>query len=143
MKRVLVVANQTAGGEHLKHEVMRRIKEGPHRFTLLVPATKPSGTMTWTDGEAHAQAEERMQQAVTLLREAGAEVDGMVGFSVPIDAIADTLREKHYDEIIISTLPHHVSHWLKMDLPARAERLFGLPVTHIVAAGEMDKSGAA
>jgi hypothetical protein len=143
MKRVLVVANQTAGGEHLKHEVMRRIKEGPHRFTLLVPATKPSGTMTWTDGEAHAQAEKRMKHAVESLREAGAEVEGMVGFSVPIDAIADTLRAKHYDEIIISTLPHRISHWLRLDLPARAESLFGLPVTHIVAADEMSKSGAA
>ncbi len=140
MKRVLVVANQTAGGEHLKNEVMRRIKEGPHQFMLLVPATKPSGTMTWTDGEARAQADERMQQAVKMLREAGAEVEGTVGFSVPIDAIADTLRGKHYDEIIISTLPHHISHWLKMDLPTRAERLFGLPVTHLVAADEMSKA---
>lgn len=141
MKRVLVVANQTAGGEHLKHEVMRRVKEGPHQFTLLVPATKPTGTMTWTDGEAHAKAEERMEHAIKMLRDAGAEVDGMVGFMVPIDAIADTLRGKHYDEIIISTLPHHISHWLKMDLPARAERLFGLPVTHIVAADEMSEAG--
>ncbi len=141
MRRVLVVANQTAGGEHLRREVMRRIKEGPHQFTLLVPATKPSGTMTWTDGEAHAQADERMNNAVKMLQDAGAEVDGMVGFTVPIDAIADTLRGNQYDEIIISTLPHHVSHWLKMDLPARAERLFGLPVTHIVAADEMSKTG--
>jgi len=143
MKRVLVVANQTAGGDHLKQEVLRRVKKGPHRFTLLVPATKPSGTMTWTDGEAHAIAEERMRHAVKMLQDAGAEVEGMVGFSVPIDAIADTLRGQHYDEIIVSTLPHRISHWLRMDLPARAESRFGLPVTHIVAADEMSKTGAA
>ncbi len=141
MKRVLVVANQTAGGQHLKDEVMRRTKDGEHRFTLLVPATKPSGTMTWTEGEAHAVAEDRMKKTVESLRAAGAEIDGMVGFSVPMDAIADALREGSYDEIIISTLPHRISHWLKLDLPALVEKRFGLPVTHIEAADEMVKSG--
>jgi hypothetical protein len=141
MKRVLVVANQTAGGRHLKEEVMRRMKEGEHRFMLLVPASKPAGTMTWTDGEAHAAAEDRMKRTVESLRAAGADIDGMVGFSVPIDAIADALREGGYDEIIISTLPHRISHWLKLDLPALAERRFGLPVTHIEAADEIAKAG--
>ena len=37
----------------------------------------------------------------------------------------------HDSEAIVSTLPHTVSKWLKMDLPTRIERSTGLPVTHI------------
>jgi hypothetical protein len=36
----------------------------------------------------------------------------------------------HY-EIIISTLPTHRSHWLRLDLPHRAQRAFQVPVTHV------------
>jgi hypothetical protein len=40
---------------------------------------------------------------------------------------------KEFDEIIVSTLPKHVSKWLKLDLPHRVERATGKPVTHVVA----------
>ena len=38
------------------------------------------------------------------------------------------------DEIIVSTLPHGFSSWLHQDLPHRAERVTGLPVTVVSAA---------
>jgi len=37
-----------------------------------------------------------------------------------------------FDEIIVATLPRHLSRWLRADLPHRAERRFGLPVTTII-----------
>jgi hypothetical protein len=132
-RRILIVANQTAGGEHLKAAVRKRMAEGPCRFTLLVPASPSADHMTWTEGQLQAAAEERMREALTGLRELGADVDGVVGDTRPIHAITDALVEQPHDEIILSTFPVGISRWLKQDLPHRVERTFRLPVTHVVA----------
>ena len=133
LRRILIVANQTAAGTHLKQYVKEKLTEGvPSRFTLLVPATPTSDHLTYTEGEARVLAEERMKEALAGLRETGAEVEGMVGDPRPLSAIGDVLLEQPYDEIVLSTLPVGVSRWLKQDLPSRVERQFRLPVTHIV-----------
>ena len=132
-KRILIVANQTAAGSHLKALVRARIEEGPCLFTLLVPATPSTEHLTWTEGEAHAIAERHLEKALAGLRELGAEVSGIVGDPLPLSAIGDVLLEQPHDEIVLSTLPLKASRWLKQDLPHRVERQFGLPMTHIVA----------
>jgi nucleotide-binding universal stress UspA family protein len=142
MKRILIVANQTAGGAHLRDEVSRLIGEGATRFTLLVPATRPKKGLTWTEGTAHALAEERMERAIAALSDLGAEFDGQVGVERPMDAVMDILRAHDFDEIIVSTLPHGVSHWLRADLPARVARHSGLPVHHIVGVVEEHRATA-
>ena len=131
-RRVLIVANQTAAGSHLKQAVKKRLEEGPALFTLLIPSTPPPDVV-WTEGQAHAAAEERMREALQGLREVGAEVEGVVGDQRPIHAITDVLVEHPHDEIIVSTFPSGVSRWLKQDLPHRVERVFRLPTTHVVA----------
>lgn len=130
-RRILIVANQTAGGSHLKQVVRKKIEEGPSVFTLLVPASPTEGT--WSEGQTHAAADERMREALAGLREVGAEVEGIVGDHRPIHAVADALVEQPHDEIIVSTLPVGISRWLKQDLPHRIERVFRLPTTHVVA----------
>jgi len=135
---VLIVANETAGGEHLRAEVSRLMKLGANNFTLLVPATRPRGTLTYTEGEAHAIASERMAHAVTALSALGADIEGVVGIERPMDAVLDILLERHFDEIIVSTLPHGISRWLRMDLPARVARASGLPVHHIIGTGDRE-----
>ena len=35
--------------------------------------------------------------------------------------------------MVVSTLPTHLSRWLKLDLPRRVERATGLPVQHVEA----------
>lgn len=130
--RVLIVANQTAGGSALRAEVHKRVNQGPHHFTLVVPATPPHDHMLWTDGEPEANARKNLDAALTALRATGTTVEGRVGDASPMQAINDALLIDHYDEIILSTLPPGASRWLKQDLPDRVQRHFDLPLTVIV-----------
>lgn len=139
MRRYLVVANQTLGGAHLMGKVRETLAAGPCAFHILVPATPPSHFATWTEGEALAVAQERLDSALTWFKELGAEADGEVGDRNPLQAISDALRERAFDEIILSTLPSGASRWLKQDLPHRVERSFAIPVTHVV--GEVEEPG--
>jgi hypothetical protein len=139
-RKILIVANRTAGGEHLRRLVRARMSVEPAEFVLLVPATPPEYGLTWTESEANALAEWRMNEAIDRLRAAGAEVRGVVGDARPLDAISDVLRDEPFDEIVISTLPAGMSRWVRRDLPRRAQRRFAIPVTHVAdaAAGRSD-----
>ena len=136
MRRYLVVANQTLGGEHLAEKVREYMAAGPCVFHVVVPATPSHEHLTWTEGEARALAAERLERQLERFKELGAEADGEVGDQRPLQAIADALMHETYDEIVISTLPPGVSRWLKRDLVHRAERTFEVPVTHITGDAE-------
>ena len=130
---VLVVANRTAESEELRSALRARAQEGPAAFTLLVPAT-PHGVAWAADMHAGApEAEEHVQRAVENLRGEGLEVEGQVGDPDPVAAVEDAVNFKSFDEVIVSTLPTHLSKWLKLDLPHRVERKTGLPVRHVMA----------
>lgn len=137
-RRILIVANQTASGAHLKQIVAERMAQGPCRFVLLVPAAPPKGTWTFTDAEVVEAARERMEKALAGLKDLGAEIEGRVEDGTPLDAVAAYLDsgrygdEQAFDEIILSTLPPGVSRWLKQDLPHRLERHHEIPVTHVI-----------
>ena len=124
-RRILIVANRTAATPALIETVRNRAAEGACRFTLLVPRT-------FWDADTE-ESGVTLELAIPLLEEAaGSHVEGLLGDSDPYVAVSAALEQGDYDEIVISTLPARVSHWLHLDLPARVQRL-GLPVTIITA----------
>jgi hypothetical protein len=133
--RVLIVANRTAATPALLDAVRQRAAAGPADFFLLVPNPEPA---EWhpLHPEQHdtVAGHSVLALALPLLDEAaGGPIEGAVSIRHdPMDAIEETLAERPFDEIILSTLPSSVSRWLHLDLPRRVEHL-GLPLTTIVA----------
>lgn len=134
--RILVVAHRTAATPALLEAVWKRATEGPAVFTLLVP-NAVHGLHRVVDAEDADKSEAQLvlDLALPLMSESvGGEVDGIIGDANPLDAVADAINMRGFDEVIISTLPRRVSRWLHMDLPSKL-RGFGLPVTTVVAKG--------
>lgn len=131
---ILVVANRTAGSPELIAALRERADRSPAKFHLLVPAT-PHGVAWAADmHSAGSEAESHVRAAVERLRAEGLEVDnGKVGDPDPVAAVEDAVNFHEFDEIIVSTLPKHLSKWLKLDLPHRVERATGKPVEHVSA----------
>jgi hypothetical protein len=131
--RVLVVANRTAESPELLDALRTRTVQGPCEFTLLVPST-PHGLAWAADPDAgHDEAERHREAFVEELRREGLDVEAArVGDPDALAAIQDECNFNTYDELIVSTLPLHVSKWLKLDLPSKARAATGLPVTHVV-----------
>ena len=125
--RILIVANRTAATAGLLAAVRERVGRGPCSFTLLVPQ------LIAEEAFGDEEARKTIELAVPLLEEAAGEtVEALIGPSDAMRAVERTLVHQHFDEVIISTLPERVSHWLKRDLPTRVARL-GLPVTVVRA----------
>jgi hypothetical protein len=132
--RILVVANRTAMCDELRQAMLERAGRGPAEFVLLVPATAHGASRAMDPYSEMGEAVSQEQQAVEAMRAAGLDVaEGKVGDPDPLAAVEDELNlHGPYDEIIVSTLPTHLSKWLKLDLPHKVEGLTDKPVSHVV-----------
>jgi hypothetical protein len=127
--RVLVVANRTADSEELHAALVERSDRGPIEVTLLAPAA-------WEVIDPHGgteSARRRLRSAIERLGAAGVPVSGVVGDANPAVAVEQIWDAERFDEVIVSTLPIHLSRWLGIDLPHRVERFTGRPVRHVIA----------
>ncbi len=141
---VLVVANRTAATPALLDAVRARAARGPCRFTLLLP-TIVHGLHRVIDPQDQSPDEARqvLELALPLLEEAaGGPVEGLLGDPEPLAAIEDAVNLHDIDEIILSTLPTHVSRWLHLDLPRKVGGL-GLPLTVVTAKSREEAAPAA
>jgi hypothetical protein len=131
---LLVVANRTAGSDELIAALKQRAEGGPVSCTVLMPA----------DPRGRARARQKLDHAVERMRGAGLDVTGIVGADAnPLFSVAEVWDANVYDEIVVSTLPTGVSHWLNLDLPQRIARLTNAPVVHVESLPEAPAVAAA
>jgi hypothetical protein len=136
--RVLVVAHHTADEPVLLDAIRRRAEQGPAQFVLLVPnpAQAEWHPLHPERRDKVIEAEETLDRALPHLADAaGSPVRGLVSIRHdPMDAIEDATRNDHFDEIIISAIPHRLSHRLHIDLAHRVKHLgLGVPVHEVTA----------
>lgn len=132
-RHILVIANETVGGEELL-DVLRRKAEGVREQVLVVAPALNSPVRHWASDEdgARAAAQARLEATLARLAEAGVAADGQVGDGDPLQAMEDALRTFGADEIVISTHPEGRSNWLERNVVGAARERFDCPITHVV-----------
>ncbi|MGH2976112.1 MAG: hypothetical protein ACRDLL_14790 [Solirubrobacterales bacterium] len=132
--RVLVVANETVGGDALLAEIRRRCANRDCEILVVTPALAASRASHWASDidEAIELARQRMELSLLAIRDLGLKAKGEIGDSDPNVAIEDALRLFPADEIVISTHPPERSRWLERGVVAHAREQIDLPVTHVV-----------
>src|SRR5690348_14315807 len=132
--RILVIANKTALSDELREAMEQRAQRGPGEFVLLVPATAHGADRLMDPSAQEGEVATQEKIALERLRGAGLNVvEGHLGDPDPLAAVEDELNlHGPYDEIIVCTLPAHLSKWLKLDLPHKMEGLTDAPITHVV-----------
>jgi hypothetical protein len=132
MAEILVLANETIGGEKLLDAVRERHAQGDARFHVVVPQTRPRHGNVIYDEAVRDSAQVRVDLALAFMRDEGIEGEGEVGDGDPLNAAKDAIADHGISEIIVSTLPAQYSGWMKRDLIEALESETGLPVHHVV-----------
>jgi hypothetical protein len=132
-ERVLVVANETVGGEELMASLGEMALESPTRFYVVAPALN-SRLKTWTSDEdpAREAAQHRLDATLRRLRDAGVEADGAIGDVDPLVAVDDAVRTFRPTEIVVSTHPEGRSNWLERGVVTALRDRYDVDVKHVV-----------
>ncbi len=140
-RQILVVANETVAGRALRAEVLARAQGGARVLVVCPALNSPIRHWTSDEDQAHALAQERLDESLAALGGEGVDATGEVGDADPIQAIDDALRTFDPDEIVISTHPPGRSNWLEKEVVTRARERYPLPITHVVVDLEQERRG--
>jgi membrane protein implicated in regulation of membrane protease activity len=132
-RRVLVVANETVGGEELWSVIEELALAAKTEFFVVSPALN-SRLKTWTSDEdpARAAAQKRLHATLQRLASIGIEARGDIGDVDPLVAIEDAVRLFRPDEIVVSTHPEGRSNWLERGIVSAVRERYDVPLTHVV-----------
>jgi len=143
-RRILVIANETVGGEALRDAIHRRAEGVEERVRVVCPALmSPVRYFASDEDGPRAQAHLRLERSLARLRDAGIAAEGEVGDADPVQAIEDALRTFGADEVIISTHPEGKSLWLERGVVRAARERFDVPITHVVVDLEAEREEVA
>jgi hypothetical protein len=139
-RRILVIANETVGGETLRDVIRSRSEAFEERVRVICPTLLSRVRYFASDeDDARAQAQKRLEHSLSRLREVGVNCEGEVGEADPLQALEDGLRTFGADEIIISTHPEGRSLWLERGVVQAARERFDVPITHVVVDLETER----
>ena len=127
-RRILVIANETVGGDELLALLGTKSIDTDEEVLLVCPALN-SRVRTWTSDEdpARADAQARLDASLSRLVDAGVSARGEIGDGDPLQALEDALREFPADEIVVSTPPGR-SHWLEQGVVEQARQRYDVPI---------------
>ena len=132
MANILVLANETIGGQQLLDAIVERHEQGDAKFFIVVPQSRPRYGNVIYDEVVRDSAQVRVDLALEFARQEGIDAQGEVGDPDPFTAAMDAIDEYRIDEVFLSTHPRTSSGWLRRDLPERIEQATDKPVRHIV-----------
>lgn len=133
-----------AEGQHVVYHVLLPIEDAAARVEAAMGSLSagevmaaPAVAMSDVDlEEVRRDCEQRSQTALeeslTQMRAAGAEVTGHLVRGAPVDALARAVTELGGGEAIILTRPHVVAEFFHVDWTSRARRKLGVPVLHLL-----------
>lgn len=132
-RRVLVVANETVGGEELLSAISTLALTQKTHFHVVSPALN-SRLKTYTSDEdpARETAQQRLDVTLARLASVGIEATGAVGDGDPLVAVDDAVRTYGPSEIVISTHPPGRSNWLEKGVVDSVRARYDVSVTHVV-----------
>jgi GABA permease len=132
-RRVLVVANETVGGQELLSAISTLAISQKTTFRVVCPALN-SRLKTFTSDEdpAREAAQARLDATLARLASVGIEAQGEVGDGDPLVALDDAVRTFGPNEIVISTHPPGRSNWLERGVVDSVRARYDVPVTHVV-----------
>jgi nucleotide-binding universal stress UspA family protein len=132
-RRILVIANETVGGEELLSAISTLALSEKSRFLVVCPALN-SRLRTYTSDEdpAREAAQQRLDDTLARLASVGIEASGEIGDGDPLVAIDDAVRTFGPAEIVISTHPPGRSNWLERGIVDSVRARYEVEVTHVV-----------
>jgi GABA permease len=132
-RRVLVVANETVGGQELLSAISTLALSEQTEFLVVCPALN-SRLKTFTSDEdpAREAAQERLDATLARLASVGIEARGQVGDGDPLVAVDDAVRTFGPNEIVLSTHPPGKSNWLERGVVESVRAHYDVPITHVV-----------
>jgi hypothetical protein len=135
-RRYLVLVIGTLAGPGPASQLFRLAHREPSTFHFVVPATVPDYGWTWTEGQPHADAEERLRIMMEFGKEMGMTVRGEVRDSDdPVEVVRQVVREtsEPFDELIVIDRARGMRRWLEARALAELKREPGLPISRFAA----------
>lgn len=143
--RLIVVAAEAVGPEELLAELRAHAAGRQASVRVVAPAIVDTAFQHAAGDvdEGIERAQKRLSESADrLASEPALEVESFhIGDSDPMLAIGDALRTAPADEILIVTHADDEAGWMESDLFDRARHEFGLPISHLTAAGPGSRPG--